>query len=304
MTEIGRPTTAHALPGVEGLRLEWSGRTDVGRRRAHNEDSYLAQAPLFVVADGMGGHSAGDVASAAVVDRLHQLVTRDGRPSAGGASDGGSSEAVPPDGAPSDAVSADAVSSDAVSPDDVEEALRLATEDIAVAAEGSDLGAGTTVTGALTQVVDGEPCFTVFNVGDSRVYVLDGGTLTQVTVDHSVVQEMVAAGLLHPDDAEKHPDSNVITRAVGFDPEPRPDWWRFAMRSGMRLLACSDGLTKELSPRHIGALLVATEGADAAARALVDAAVDAGGRDNVTAVVVDVVAVAPATDGEGADGAS
>lgn len=266
MTEIGRPTTAHPLPSsAEGdpvqLRLDWSGRTDVGRRRAHNEDSYLAEAPFFVVADGMGGHSAGDVASAAVVTRLHEKGAE------------GSVDTA-----------------------DVEEALRLATQDIAVAAEGSDLGAGTTATGAFVSIVDGEPCFTVFNVGDSRVYLLEDDVLRQVTVDHSVVQEMVDAGILHPDDAERHPDSNVITRAVGFDPDPRPDYWRFGLRAGMRLLACSDGLTKEVSARHIGAILAATEGADDAARALVDAAVDAGGRDNVTAVVVDVRRAGAASD--------
>lgn len=260
MTQIGRPTTAHALASTDGeLALDWAGRTDVGRRRAHNEDSYLAEAPLFVVADGMGGHSAGDVASAAVVDRLHEL----------------NEQAT-------------------VGQEAVEAALQRATEDIAIAAEGTELGVGTTATGAfLSQGDDGELRFTVFNVGDSRVYAFADDVLTQVTVDHSVVQEMVDAGILHPDDAERHPDSNVITRAVGFDPDPRPDYWHLPLRPGLRLLVCSDGLTKELSVRHLAAVLAAVEGADDAARALVDAAVDAGGRDNVTAVVVDVRRASP-----------
>ena len=256
MTELGRPTTAHAL-GLDdvGLTLDWAGVTDVGRRRAHNEDSYLADSPLFVVADGMGGHSAGDVASDAVVRRMSEISSR---PFA--------------------------------TTDDVETALRVATADIAVAAADTELGVGTTATGAfLSRDGDeGDVEFTVFNVGDSRVYLFEDGLLRQVTVDHSVVQEMVDAGLLHADDAEKHPDSNVITRAVGFDVDPRPDYWRLPARPGLRLLVCSDGLTKELPAARIAGLLASVEGAEAAATALVEAAVDAGGRDNVTAVVVDV----------------
>ena len=256
MTELGRPTTAHAL-GLDGpgLTLDWAGVTDVGRRRAHNEDSYLAEAPLFVVADGMGGHSAGDVASDAVVRRMSEIASR---PFA--------------------------------TTDDVETALRVATEDIAVAAADTELGVGTTATGAfLSREADGaEVDFTVFNVGDSRVYMFEDGRLRQVTVDHSVVQEMVDAGLLHADDAEKHPDSNVITRAVGFDVDPRPDYWRVPARPGLRLLVCSDGLTKELSADRIAEVLGGVEGAEPAATALVAAAVEAGGRDNVTALVVDV----------------
>jgi protein phosphatase len=257
VTELGHPTTAHALgPDGPGLVLDWAGVTDVGRRRAHNEDSYLAESPLFVVADGMGGHSAGDVASDAVVRRMSEIASR---PFA--------------------------------TTDDVETALRVATEDIAVAAADTELGVGTTATGAFLSL-DGEDGselgFTVFNVGDSRVYMFDAGTLRQVTVDHSVVQEMVDAGLLHADDAERHPDSNVITRAVGFDVDPRPDYWRVPARAGLRLLVCSDGLTKELSAGRIAELLAGVEGAEPAATALVEAAVEAGGRDNVTAVVVDV----------------
>lgn len=256
MTELGRPTTAHAL-GLDhlGLTLDWAGVTDVGRRRAHNEDSYLAESPLFVVADGMGGHSAGDVASDAVVRRMSEIASR---PFA--------------------------------TTDDVEAALRVATEDIAVAAADTELGVGTTATGAFLSRDgdDGEVEFTVFNVGDSRVYLFEDGRLRQVTVDHSVVQEMVDAGLLHADDAEKHPDSNVITRAVGFDVDPRPDYWRLPARPGLRLLVCSDGLTKELAAGRIADLLGSVEGAEPAATALVEAAVEAGGRDNVTAVVVDV----------------
>jgi protein phosphatase len=256
VTELGRPTTAHPLAaGAPGLSIDWAGVTDVGLRRAHNEDSYVAEAPVFVVADGMGGHSAGDVASDAVVRRIAEAAVRD-----------------------------------SLTTDELEEALRRATADIAVAAAETELGVGTTATGAfLSREADGaEVDFTVFNVGDSRVYMFEDGRLRQVTVDHSVVQEMVDAGLLHADDAEKHPDSNVITRAVGFDVDPRPDYWRVPARPGLRLLVCSDGLTKELSADRIAEVLGGVEGAEQAATALVEAAVEAGGRDNVTALVVDV----------------
>nr|WP_208392875.1 protein phosphatase 2C domain-containing protein [Frigoribacterium faeni] len=222
-------------------------------RRAHNEDSYVAEAPLFVVADGMGGHSAGDVASDAVVRRMAEAAVRD-----------------------------------RLTTDDIEEALRRATADIAVAAADTELGVGTTATGAFLSDDDGDPEFTIFNVGDSRVYLVDEGTLRQVTVDHSVVQEMVDAGLIRAEDAESHPDSNVITRAVGFDVDQRPDYWRVPARAGLRLLVCSDGLTKELSGADMERLLGEQPETLAAASALVRAAVEAGGRDNVTAVVVDV----------------
>jgi serine/threonine protein phosphatase PrpC len=254
VTELGRPTTAHPLaPGTTGLTIDWAGVTDVGLRRAHNEDSYVAQAPVFVVADGMGGHSAGDVASDAVVRRIEEAAVRD-----------------------------------RLTTDDLEEALRLATADIAVAAADTELGVGTTATGAFLSDDEGEPEFTIFNVGDSRVYLADAGVLQQVTVDHSVVQEMVDAGLLRAEDAENHPDSNVITRAVGFDVAQRPDYWRVPARAGLRLLVCSDGLTKELSAADIERVLAAEPESLGAASALVRAAVEAGGRDNVTAVVVDV----------------
>ena len=254
MTELGRPTTAHPLAsGTTGLSIDWAGVTDVGLRRAHNEDSYVAEAPLFVVADGMGGHSAGDVASDAVVRRMAEAAVRD-----------------------------------RLTTDDIEEALRRATADIAVAAADTELGVGTTATGAFLSDDDGDLEFTIFNVGDSRVYLVDEGTLRQVTVDHSVVQEMVDAGLIRAEDAESHPDSNVITRAVGFDVDQRPDYWRVPARAGLRLLVCSDGLTKELSGADMERLLGEQPETLAAASALVRAAVEAGGRDNVTAVVVDV----------------
>jgi len=254
VTELGRPTTAHPLAAsATGLSIDWAGVTDVGLRRAHNEDSYVAEAPVFVVADGMGGHSAGDVASDAVVRRIAEAAVRD-----------------------------------SLTTDELEEALRRATADIAVAAAETELGVGTTATGVFLSGEDGEAEFTVFNVGDSRVYLVADGALQQITVDHSVVQEMVDAGLLRAEDAESHPDSNVITRAVGFDVDQRPDYWRIPARAGLRLLVCSDGLTKELSGPDIERVLAEQPESHAAASALVRAAVEAGGRDNVTAVVVDV----------------
>ena len=275
MTEVGRSRAelALTLPGraEAGLRLAWGAATDVGLKRKLNEDSYIAESPVFAVADGMGGHSAGDIASAAVVTRL-----------------------------------ANALGPDFVEPSAIELALHDATEDIAEAAADLPLGVGTTVTGAALTLHDGEPYWVVFNVGDSRVYAWDAAGagsgsdgaapvgLVQITVDHSVVQELVAAGLIRPEDAESHPESNVITRAVGFNAEPRIDFWAVPARAGLRLLLCSDGLSKELDDRSISGILGSGLSAIDAAEALVAAAVQSGGRDNVTTVVIDVVA----SDGE------
>ncbi|MEP6477747.1 MAG: protein phosphatase 2C domain-containing protein [Rhodoglobus sp.] len=258
MTAIGRSETAHivALPGRPDatIRLAWAATTDTGRRRAANEDSYVAHSPLFAVADGMGGHAAGDLASNAVVTRLAEAITAEFLP-----------------------------------PEEIERALEHATSDIDTIAGDSELGVGTTVTGAVLTMIDGAPYFAVFNIGDSRVYSFEHNELTQVTVDHSVVQELVDSGRLTPREAEHHPDSNIITRAVGFNVQPTPDLWMVPVRTGLRLLVCSDGLTKEISDERIRLHLAASLSASETASALVDAALASGGRDNVTTIVVDVL---------------
>lgn len=257
MTEIGANNAGLtvALPGRgDSLSLAWGAATDTGRRRTANEDSLVAASPLFAVADGMGGHSAGDLASAAVVERLAETVV-------------------------SDFLQARAI----------ERALERATEDIGEIAGDSELGVGTTVTGAILTLQDGDPYFAVFNIGDSRVYAFERNELVQVTVDHSVVQEMVEAGALTRDEAENHPDSNIITRAVGFNARPAPDFWMLPLRSGLRLLICSDGLTKEVPDERIRLHLAAGLNPAETAGALVDAALAAGGRDNVTTIVIDVL---------------
>ena len=258
MTEIGAstPDFVVAIPGSEDkpLRIAWAAATDVGRRRAANEDSYVAQSPMFAVADGMGGHSAGDLASAAVVERLAEILTVDFLTARG-----------------------------------IERALEEATADITEIAADSILGVGTTVTGVALTLQDGEPYFAVFNIGDSRVYCFDRNELFQVTVDHSVVQEMVEAGALTRDEADHHPDSNVITRAVGFNAQPIPDFWMVQLHAGLRFVVCTDGLTKEVSDDRIRMHLAAGLTAAETASALIDAALAAGGRDNVTAIIVDVL---------------
>ena len=265
MTEIGRNAAERvlSLPGRAGVGLvvAWGAATDIGRRRNHNEDSLIAESPMFAVADGMGGHAAGDVASAAVVARL-----------------------------------AEAVVSDFTQVEAIDHALHAATEDIGQAADEKSLGVGTTVTGAALTIQEGDPYWTVFNVGDSRVYLFEHNELTQVTTDHSVVQELVAAGLIRAEDADSHPESNVITRAVGFNAEPRTDFWAVPARKGMRLLLCSDGLTKEIDDEHIRMHLAAGLTPLETAEALVDAALASGGRDNVTTIVVDVVESTGLTD--------
>jgi len=258
MTEIGR-TSAECvvlLPGSGGAELviAWGAVTDTGRRRSHNEDSLIAESPMFAIADGMGGHSAGEVASAAVVARLAEAVV------------------------------ADFVMSAAIA-----DALQVATEDISLAADEKALGIGTTVTGAALTCDGGDLFWTIFNVGDSRVYSFDGNELIQLTTDHSVVQELVAAGLIRREDSDSHPESNVITRAVGFSLEPRADFWTVPARAGLRLLLCSDGLTRELDDEQILIHLAAGLAPLATAQALVRAALVSGGRDNVSTIIVDVV---------------
>jgi serine/threonine protein phosphatase PrpC len=260
MTEIGtgNPDYTISMPGREGsvVRLAWSASTDVGKRRAANEDSYVARSPLFAVADGMGGHSAGDLASAAVVERLAEILT-----------------------------------GDFLTPQRITAALVRATADITEISADSVLGVGTTVTGIALTLQDATPYFAVFNIGDSRVYCFDHNGLFQVTVDHSVVQELVEAGAITKAEAEHHPDSNVITRAVGFSVKPVPDVWMVELSAGLRFLVCSDGLTKEVSDESIRMHLAAGLTPESTSGALIDAALASGGRDNVTAIVIDVLEV-------------
>jgi protein phosphatase len=259
MTMIGRDRVERHIrlpdrPDAE-LVLSWAARTDTGRRRAVNEDSAVTGFPVFAVADGMGGHAAGDRASAIVIERLGQ--------ERGAAF---------------------------LDLQRLERAIVEAAHEIDVLGDATPSGVGTTLAGAALVLDDGDPVFAVFNIGDSRVYRFEGNEPVQLTVDHSVVQELVDAGVLSRGDAERHPESNVITRAIGFHDDPDPDVWPVAVRAGMRLLMCSDGLTKEIDDDRIRLHLAAGMSPGETAAALVDAALAAGGRDNVTVVVVDVVA--------------
>lgn len=260
MTARGSNQHRQRLPfragsGVE-VELSWFALTDVGRRRVTNQDSYVTAPPVFAVADGMGGHSAGEIASAAVVRRLAEL--------------GGTN---PVDEA------------------DIESALVDAVEDIELDAGESELGAGTTVTGVFFGDDPELPSWRVFNIGDSRVYHYYDGELRQLTVDHSVVQHLIDTGAISAEEAEFHPHANVITRAVGFNETPSPDFSGLELVAGQRLLICSDGLTKELTDIGIKHFLQHSETVEAAAWDLVTHALENAGRDNVTVIVLEVHAV-------------
>lgn len=242
------------------IELSWYALTHVGKRRETNQDSYVVAPPIFAVADGMGGHSAGEIASAAVVRRLAEL--------------GGS---------------------ESVTDKDIDQVLGDAVDDIELDAGETELGAGTTVTGVFLGT-DHEPTWRVFNIGDSRVYQYFKGAITQVTVDHSVVQHLIDSGAITAEEAEVHPHANVITRAVGFNEDPIPDYTSLALIPGQRILVCSDGLTKELTDLGIQHFLATQPTAEAAAKKLVDEAVKNMGRDNVTVIVIDVHAVGDVLD--------
>ena len=200
MSHLGTDKTAHRIPLPSGgeIVLSWAARSDVGHRRASNEDSVVVASPMFAVADGMGGHAAGDRASAAAVEHL--------RPRKG---------------------------ITFLDIETLESSLAAAANDIDILAEGIPVGVGTTVTGAALMLIDDLPVFAVFNIGDSRVYSIANNELVRVTTDHSVVQELVDAGIIDASEAESHPESNVITRALGFRDDPRPDVVMVPARAGL-----------------------------------------------------------------------
>ncbi|WP_417554117.1 PP2C family protein-serine/threonine phosphatase [Microbacterium sp.] len=248
-------TTTQTHRVSDELQLAWAGATDRGRRRENNQDSYLARYPLFVVADGMGGHAGGEIASQCTITRLDEMVT---------------------EGEVSDAA--------------IQAALHLAVDDIHQHPDTTDEGTGTTLTGAyLDTAEDGTRRWVVLNIGDSRVYLARDERLVQVTTDHSVVQELIASGKISPEEADGHPYSNVITRAVGASELVAPDYVIVEPRDGDRLVVCSDGLTKELTDYGILHFLRENPDPGAAVDAMVDAALENGGRDNVTVIVVQVI---------------
>ncbi|MFT3872849.1 MAG: protein phosphatase 2C domain-containing protein [Nocardioides sp.] len=249
------------------VELRYGAATDVGMVRAVNEDAYLAEPPVFVVADGMGGHDGGEVASGIVVEEFARIG--DDR---------------------LDTVAAARRIVDAL----VASQARIGEFSAEHRAQGSPQWySGTTVVVALLVAEGADAAWLVVNLGDSRAYRLSGGDLSQVTVDHSVVQELIDAGEIDPGDASLHPDRHVVTRALGGPEEVAPDFFLVPLADAERLLLCSDGVNGMIDDERIGAILREAPDPGAAADRLVAAAIEAGGRDNATAVVVDVVGWAP-----------
>jgi serine/threonine protein phosphatase PrpC len=245
------------------FELVWAAATHAGRVRARNEDAILTRPPLFVIADGMGGHDAGDVASSTAVNVLAALADRG-----------------------------------ELSRSAVLDAVRTANRQLAVLGHRTGRTMGTTMCGLAALTIHPAPHLILFNVGDSRAYRLRTGALDQLTHDHSVVQELVDAGTIRPDEARHHPRRNVVTRALGTEGYLPIDWWTVSVDPGDRFLLTTDGLTGELEDPDIGAILAGAPDPRTAADALVDAALWCGGRDNVSVIVVEV---AGTTDGVASD---
>jgi protein phosphatase len=234
--------------------------TDTGRVRSNNQDSNLVGTNLYAVADGMGGHQGGEVASAIAVETLQEEVTE---PTAGSLVEG----------------------------------VRLANQAIFERqADTPELrGMGTTLCAvALVETEDGGEEILVVNVGDSRVYRFRDDVLSQVTRDHSLVEDLRREGRLTDAEAAVHPHRNVLTRALGIDANVVVDEFHLEPHAGDRFLLCSDGLFNEVPEDRISATLRRLESPDDAAHELVRQANENGGRDNITCVVVDVVDAPPA----------
>jgi PPM family protein phosphatase len=243
----------------------WGVATNPGRVRANNEDSIFAEFPVFVVADGMGGQAGGEVASNLASEEFRAL--------------GGSPQ---------------------LTIDEVSRTIERANRAVVETAESVSglAGMGTTLVGLALVEDKAQPRWLAFNVGDSRLYRFAGGVLTQVTTDHTEVQFLIDRGAIPPEAARTHPHRHVITRAIGAERTVEPDYWLLAPEPGERFLICSDGLTADVDDEGIAAVLGAEPDPTVAATRLVEKAVDAGGHDNISAVVVDLVAGGDDTQAE------
>ena len=241
---------AHTSTGVTE-HLSWGARSDIGLVRSHNEDSFLAEAPLFVVCDGMGGHAAGEVASDIAVQTILEHAPKHA--------------------------------------DDI--LLGVAVEEAnAAVLEGALSGTGKPGMGCTaTCVLIEDNKMSVAHVGDSRIYLLHGGTLVRITHDPSYVEELVDAGEITADEARIHPSRSIITRALGSDPDMYADHFTLDVSVGDRIIMCSDGLSSMVPDKDIESLSCSSVTPQAAADTLVSAALTSGGHDNVTVVVIDVV---------------
>ena len=249
-----------------GIALRYAARSDVGLVRSNNQDSAYAGPHLLVVADGMGGHAGGDVASSVAIAALAPLD---------GESHG-----------PDDAL------------DELERALEEAREEIISRSESNPelAGMGTTV----TAILRAGNKLAMVHLGDSRGYLLRDGVLTQVTTDHTFVQHLVNTGKITPEEAETHPQRSVVMRVLGdFDVDIAPDLSVREARAGDRWLLCSDGLSGFVSGETIARTLYELADVDTCAERLVQLALRAGGGDNVTVVVADVLELNDVRDGAG-----
>lgn len=236
-----------------GLSLSYGYGTDRGLRRELNEDSFIASDPVFAVADGMGGHEAGEVASGMCVRALAgmpQLATGERTATAS-----------------------------------VVQHFLASADDSIRAATGSR--AGTTLSGVVVVEQMGVPYWLVMNIGDSRTYRLSQGQFAQVSVDHSEVQELVDTGEITVEQATVHPRRHVVTRALGTGDDTEADYWLLPIEEGDRVMVCSDGLNGELTDDQMLSILSAVEDPQEAVDALIQAALRSGGRDNITVIVVD-----------------
>ena len=238
----------------------YAARSDVGSVREHNEDSYLVKTPLFVVADGMGGHEAGEVASNIAVTTMEAHAPKSTSPEALAAAVIKANEAV----------------------------LRGAQDGT------GKPGMGTTLTAAF--VFEDEA--TIAQVGDSRAYLLHDGQLQRITRDHSLVADLIEQGRLTEAEARFHPQRSVITRALGSDPHMQPDLYTLHIEEGDRLLLCSDGLCSMISDEDIEEILLDNPAPAHACDALVEEAIIAGGLDNVTVIVIDPLGDPPSEKDE------
>jgi protein phosphatase len=235
-------------------------KTDTGLQRRENEDSALAQAPVFVVADGMGGAQAGEVASRIAVEAF--------------------ARELPSSGTPEQRLVAR-----------VHEANKRIFD--VSRSERERAGMGTTLTAAYLA----DSNLTIAHVGDSRAYLMRDGSLRRLTQDHSLVDELVRRGKLTEEQAAEHPQRSIITRALGPEPEVDVDTWTYPVRAGDVLLLCSDGLTSMVSEDRVAEIIASADSLKIAAQALIDEANAAGGRDNITVVLFRIEEVDGGGDG-------